>query len=97
MHKILIYYIMIKTRPATQGQPTTREIATAAGALYYIDYVHNTEYGRKYWYFIFARVADDAILYANKSRAAVVEYGQQYKKREIWDFVNNDWARNLMK
>lgn len=70
---------------------TTQDNARAAGCRYYVDYVYNTEYGRKYWYFVFVRTSDGAILYANKGYNAVREYGRDMgiNARYIWDFSHN--------
>lgn len=75
----------------TTSKTTTQDNASAARCPYCIDYVYNTEYGRKYWYFVFVRTADGAILYANEKYNAVREYGRDMgiKTRDIWDFSHN--------
>lgn len=70
---------------------TTQANAAAAGCRYYVDYVYNTDNGRKYWYFVFARTADGAILYANAKYNNVVSFCRDMgvKSRDIWEFIYN--------
>lgn len=73
----------------------TQRNAITANCRYYIDYVYNTDNGVKYWYFIFVRTLDGAILYANDKYNAVVEYGRDMhiQSRDIWEFRHNDIVR----